>query len=280
MFLHIGIILLILNSLCLCLLLAGFGEVLPLFLVANILLASALSVRWLEFSRTIDAWRAQLESMTQSGAYRDLDRAQCPVALRTFKQALEHLLADTGREIQRLKSQAVTDPLTGCGNRRLLELRSPIIWNLCQRRQWRITVITFDLDNFKSYNDAWGHTAGDEALRQFGRLLRRRFARGTDVVTRLGGDEFRVVTHDQEPRQSLRMCQWVMKQLSTLALPLPDSDEILTCSAGLATCIPSPDQCSLTLFECSDSALYRAKAEGRNRLVLAHTPATSVAIPA
>lgn len=159
---------------------------------------------------------------------------------------------------------SVTDALTGLHNRRSLDevLRKEIA--RARRSHTPLSLILLDIDHFKRYNDAHGHPAGDQALRQSARLILEAI-RTTDLATRYGGEEFAIVLPDTPATQAAVLAERCRRAF----LDEPwDFDDPLTASFGVAALgdrMQSPDE----LIQRADEALYEAKAQGRNRVVAA-----------
>jgi diguanylate cyclase (GGDEF)-like protein len=133
-----------------------------------------------------------------------------------------------------------------------------------KRDGFPLSVVMIDLDHFKEINDTYGHHAGDEVLKALGMLLQSR-AREVDIPCRYGGEEFVLVL----PRMSLedaqrRVEQW-REEFAAIATRHGEFEIRVTMSAGLAV-FPDHSASADGLLQCADSALYRAKAGGRNRL--------------
>jgi len=124
-----------------------------------------------------------------------------------------------------------------------------------------MTLISLDLDNFKKINDTLGHDAGDDVLRGIGKLLQKRIRR-SDKVFRLGGEEFLILLYETDSAQGLLVAEELRKKIESMRL-LPDRS--VTTSVGVATLQPKEDW--RDWMKRSDDNLYRAKKEGRNRVL-------------
>ncbi len=172
---------------------------------------------------------------------------------------------------------AYTDQLTKAWNRRYFDLFvTPILENARDKRLW-VTIMVFDIDNFKKYNDQYGHAAGDEILRETVRLLES-VIRPTDIVCRIGGDEFAVVFHDPSPsgdRDSAtrhpsdieQIATRFQQQVSQLNFPKlrNDAKGSLTISGGLAT-YPWDGTTPQQLVEVADMRTIASKRAGKNAI--------------
>ncbi len=163
---------------------------------------------------------------------------------------------------------AITDPLTGLYNRRLLEGRLQEEFSRSERQGQSFCVIMADLDNFKIYNDICGHLAGDNALRKTASLLRRT-AREMDVVTRYGGEEFCLILPGIGKKESVFVGDRIRRAIEMENFPGESHLPLgrLTISLGISA-FPVDGVTANELIHAADLALYHAKALGRNRLVL------------
>jgi diguanylate cyclase (GGDEF)-like protein/PAS domain S-box-containing protein len=166
-----------------------------------------------------------------------------------------------------LRAQSVIDPLTGVGNRRVLEghFDEAVRVALAERRE--LALLVLDIDHFKSFNDQFGHDCGDIALREVGALLRRSLRHG-DIVCRMGGEEFSLLLPDTAPQDAERVAEKLRHLVETL--PLQREGRMLariTVSIGVAMLCPQADTAAM-LLRRADRALYRAKAAGRNRVTI------------
>ena len=172
-----------------------------------------------------------------------------------------------------LRLQAIRDPLTGLYNRRYMqeflnrELRS------ARRKHRPLAVLALDLDHFKSYNDKFGHTAGDSALAAVGQMLLRS-VRAEDIACRFGGDEFAIILPECNLAQALARAEAICNRVVELPLRSGAADTDLNFSIGAAAFDETTDRVDL-LLEFADEALYRAKRAGRNQVVAARPAAAS-----
>jgi len=166
---------------------------------------------------------------------------------------------------KQLKHQAMTDFLTGLGNRRALMEQMPIIRAKAARPEEAVSLILFDLDHFKRINDEYGHDAGDSVLMAIGEAVKDHL-RPYDYAARMGGEEFCIVL----PGADLAAAETVAERLrraveSRVVEPLPEGR--ITCSFGVAQARPNERLQELLLR--ADAALYTAKDQGRNVVVRA-----------
>jgi two-component system cell cycle response regulator len=168
-----------------------------------------------------------------------------------------------------LLDQSTKDPLTGLGNRgaTLAELQSR--FELSRRHGRPISVIMCDLDHFKQVNDQHGHGAGDIVLAGFGERVRQNL-RATDLAGRIGGEEFLLVLPETEMEGAQLLAERLRASLSDTPHLLPKGPLQVTCSLGVAQWIQE-DRDAGALLGRADEALYAAKRQGRNQVVVART---------
>ena len=168
------------------------------------------------------------------------------------------------REI--LRSQSIRDALTGLFNRRYMEETLERELRRAVRNNQPVALIMFDIDNFKRFNDTFGHQAGDTLLRALGDFLNQR-TRGQDVMCRYGGEEFALILSGAGIEAACKRAELLREDLKHLVIQ--HAGEVLgrvTFSLGVAA---YPGHASSNdLLRAADQALYRAKAEGRDRVVV------------
>jgi diguanylate cyclase (GGDEF)-like protein len=203
-------------------------------------------------------------------------------------------LAALEQKIRHLERLATTDDLTGLKNRRYIWEFARQILERARQTQGRVTLLVFDIDNFKHYNDVYGHMTGDEILRQAA-VLMRRCCRSHDVVGRIGGDEFAVIFWDdpnqtpgaiererraataEHPSEAVLLAQRFQKEFGNADLGLlgPSGAGTLTISGGLAS-FPRDGTTVQQLFERADLALRDAKGSGKNCIYLVGEPRSDI----
>lgn len=182
-------------------------------------------------------------------------------ALNRLNTELEARVAMRTAELERL---AMIDPLTGAGNRRHLEARAEAECANAQRNGTALALITFDLDHFKCINDTWGHSAGDEVLREVVELARQ-YLRPHDFLARIGGEEFVILLPGADLAAASLVAERLQAGVAALQVATSQGAIALTASFGVTlyqTGEPLPDA-----LERSDAALYQAKRNGRNQVV-------------
>lgn len=170
-----------------------------------------------------------------------------------------------------LHQMARHDSLTGVANRyRLTEFLNQE-WGQAVRMARPVSVILFDIDSFKRYNDHYGHVAGDECLKQVASFAESLFRRAGELLVRYGGEEFLVVLTAAKSGEAEKLAESLRQQLEQLHIPHAHSSvsDHVTVSLGVATQVPKRNSTPEQLIHIADTALYRAKQGGRNRVVVA-----------
>ena len=170
---------------------------------------------------------------------------------------------------ERLQAMVLSDPLSGCFNRRGLNQMAEREVSRAMRGKKELAVLAIDMDLFKRINDEFGHLTGDEVIREVGELLKAT-AREVDVVARFGGEEFTVLAPDSGDEGALILAERVLLAFRDHRFrSLPPSVRI-TVSIGVAADLARDDEVAKTLLARADEALYVAKRNGRDRAVLWH----------
>jgi diguanylate cyclase (GGDEF)-like protein len=168
---------------------------------------------------------------------------------------------------QRLRQLSTSDRLTGLFNRGYFDARFAAELSRARRSGHPLTIAMLDVDHFKRFNDEYGHTAGDAALRAIAHMLRHALRR-SDIVARYGGEEFVLVFPETLPEHVVEKLDALRETVTRAKIRLPGRQSIsgLTVSAGVAS-FPHDATAVDALIESADQRLFVAKAEGRNRIV-------------
>ncbi len=174
------------------------------------------------------------------------------------------------QQIQTWYYQARQDTLTRVANRRYFDEVLAQTWQQCQQQEAFISLILVDVDLFKAYNDANGHLAGDQCLRQIARVLQDCVQSRRDLVARYGGEEFAVILPETNLNGALQVAERIRAAIATLQIRHPDSSvsEYVTLSLGITGVIPTDRYSPHDLIAIADQALYAAKKRGRNTYCL------------
>lgn len=191
------------------------------------------------------------------------------------REARERELVEVTSQLERanhrLEQLSLTDGLTGVANRRHFDRALLAEWNRSARAQAPLTLALIDIDHFKRYNDTYGHQEGDRCLQRVAAALARGVLRPGDLLARYGGEEFAVILADTDLAGGRTVGERLRAEVAALALAHATSTvrPIVTLSLGIATGIPDAEGSVESLVAAADRALYRAKEQGRDRLMVA-----------
>jgi two-component system cell cycle response regulator len=187
---------------------------------------------------------------------------------RTRTQVRKKRYTERLRDTMQLSIEmAITDALTGLHNRRYMESHLTTLVEQAAARDKPLTVLVLDIDYFKAINDTFGHDAGDDVLREFAVRVKKSI-RGIDLACRYGGEEFVVVMPETDMAVAAMVAERLRRRIASEAFVIAQgagSVEV-TISIGLAA-LASPDDGAASILKRADQALYRAKRDGRNRVV-------------
>jgi diguanylate cyclase (GGDEF)-like protein len=175
------------------------------------------------------------------------------------------VIADSYGELRKFEQHATTDALTGLGNRHSMEDSFPREIARCVKNDQPVSLVMVDVDNFKSFNDRFGHIAGDRALSAVSRILRKHF-RPRDVLVRYGGDEFAVLLPEVNVDAALVIADRVRRSVSGDTGDGSDSLIQIPVRISMGVAELSPNGNLDSLIRAADAALYRAKHAGRDRV--------------
>jgi diguanylate cyclase (GGDEF)-like protein len=198
-------------------------------------------------------------------------------ALISFVLAVTLFLArEIGRRADaedKLEELATTDALTGLKNRRKFDDAMDSEWRRATRSRTPLALLMIDADHFKSYNDTFGHQAGDQMLVGIAICISDSVRRAGDCTARYGGEEFAVLLPGLSPMEALSVAETIRLKVEQWS----DGPTVTTVSIGVASLTPAVSMESSILVQAADKALYAAKANGRNQSVLASFPKVSLA---
>lgn len=229
-----------------------------------------------EFGRTIKANAERLEGAASPDDVRTTVAEIVALAERMAERQAElsRTLKETSEEVFLLRNrleevhrQAITDDLTDLGNRRYFDARLREMVEEAQQVGAELSLVLIDIDHFKQFNDKHGHPVGDNVLKLVAGIIKSA-TRATDVAARIGGEEFGLILRRAAAKEAVALAERIRKTLESRELVKRGAHESLgriTVSAGVAPCVVgiSVDD----LFAQADEALYKAKQEGRNRVV-------------
>lgn len=206
-------------------------------------------------------------------AFKNLQKVQ--LQLEEYTYSLEKKIADRTSALElanrRLQRLAQIDGLTQVANRRCFDEYWLQQWNMLQQEQQPISLMLIDIDYFKNYNDHYGHLAGDECLRQVAQGISNLLMRPQDLVARYGGEEFVVVLPHTQIEGAKKVAEQIIAVIDDLNFTHVKSlvSDRITLSIGISCVVPNSNLLVDMPISLADKALYQAKREGRNRIVLA-----------
>jgi diguanylate cyclase (GGDEF)-like protein/PAS domain S-box-containing protein len=183
----------------------------------------------------------------------------------TERKQIQEELKEKNRLLENLSNY---DSLTEIPNRRYFDRKLEIEWNKAVENGTPISLILFDIDFFKKYNDTYGHQQGDECLKMVAKTGQSILPQSSMVIARFGGEEFVVLLPEMSQYGAFKVADSLRKTIQALAIPHERSSvgPVVTISVGVSTSIPKKDDNAQELLKQSDQALYKAKAAGKNRV--------------
>ena len=181
----------------------------------------------------------------------------------TARKQVEMALQEANHKLELLSN---LDGLTQVANRRCFNERLQREWSRLAREQQPLSLILFDVDKFKSYNDYYGHLAGDDCLIKIAQAVQQQVHRPADLVARYGGEEFVILLPNTDLAGGINVAAKIQQIIHNLAIPHEHSNvkDIVTVSLGIASLIPTLEVPPDTLVAHADQALYQAKEYGRD----------------
>jgi two-component system, cell cycle response regulator len=168
--------------------------------------------------------------------------------------------------VQMSIEMAITDPLTGLYNRRYMESHLNSLLEQAVARKKPLTVLVLDIDYFKAINDSHGHDAGDDVLREFSFRIKKSI-RGIDLACRYGGEEFVVVMPETDLTVATMVAERLRRRIAAEPFPIQDGARKLEVTISVGISALGKEDTPATILKRADAALYRAKRDGRNRVV-------------
>lgn len=190
--------------------------------------------------------------------------------LSRYLEMIQRQYLSVSQRLSTTLKNAEEDPLTGLLNRRGLDKRMNVILPYCIRNKSMIAVILLDIDYFKRYNDSFGHPAGDACLEVVAEVLKKTARRGTDLISRIGGEEFLVFVHGTNEMEPIYLAEKIRANIEARQLkhsPTLGTNAVVTVSVGIAYTIPDEHFNFDHLYSEADQALYYAKKNGRNMVI-------------
>lgn len=197
-------------------------------------------------------------------------RVKNHLELKRHRDILAKLTGELENKNRELNLLAREDALTGLANRRYFDEVLETEIKRAGRSRQLLSLVLCDVDFFKSYNDHYGHVAGDRCLQTIGQLLLRTFKRASDLPARYGGEEFAVILPDTPPGNAGLLIEKLRRAMIEQAIPHPSSvSAFVTLSFGVVEAHPIGERNAAWYINEADKALYRAKENGRNQVAMA-----------
>ncbi len=189
---------------------------------------------------------------------------------KTAEKQIKELVHQLEIEKNTAELNSITDSLTGLANRRYFDSALKTEFYRLKRSGLYLSLIMLDIDYFKSFNDLYGHIAGDECLRQIGYMLKTIAGRAADIVARYGGEEFVIILPETDSHGTEELAKRIQKGIEALAIPHAKSDisKFITISIGILTLCTTELNAPEEMVELVDRVLYSAKNAGRNKIEL------------
>jgi diguanylate cyclase (GGDEF)-like protein len=168
---------------------------------------------------------------------------------------------------EKLQLQSIRDPLTGLFNRRYLEEFFNKEIHRANRNGYQIGVIMIDLDHFRNINNTWGHDAGDFALKEVANLLQK-MIRSSDTACRYGGEEMTLILSESSLENTAKKAEEIRAAIAKLPLNYNDEQLIKVTSSFGVACFPDQGKTVKEIIQAADIALFQAKANGRNQVIV------------
>ncbi len=224
-------------------------------------------------------WVGDVESSSAIREYAQLQHSfnRMAAGLREAFSSLESRVSERTRALElandELERIATLDGLTHIANRRRFDVVLQQEWRRCLREHIPMSLLMLDVDDFKAYNDEYGHQAGDDVLIRIAAVCNAAMKRSTDTAARYGGEEFAVILAHTDAEGAMRVAEAIAQGVRDLGIThrRATAAPIVTVSIGVATMMPDVRESAEGLVGAADHALYAAKRAGRNRI--SRTPA-------
>ena len=216
--------------------------------------------------------RDQVNTIVQSLVKSNHEMRDTNKALQSRLTLSKTEISNLQQSLEAIRAESLTDPLTGLGNRKYFDRSIDTAVQNALAQGEPLSLLMFDIDHFRSFNDSYGQLTGDQVLRLVGTSLKQTI-KGQDITARYGGEEFAVVLPNTALRQALTVADHIRRAVMAKELKKKSTGEILgrvTISVGVS--MLKPDDDTHSLLERADACLYAAKRAGRNRVICETDP--------
>ncbi len=187
-------------------------------------------------------------------------------------QAFVRNITERNKMLNKLRNMSFKDGLTGLANRRYFDEALNNEWKRAKRESHPLSLVLIDIDSFKSYNDTYGHQEGDTCLKNISSVIKPYSKRPGDLAARYGGEELALILPCANSQNAFKIAEKIRKRVQTLKITHNGSNvngcKTVSISAGVATLAPDTDSSQSILINLADKALYSAKNQGRNQVIL------------
>jgi len=202
-------------------------------------------------------------------------KADLEIVVQTIMEHGDIMDTQWALKLSEMNKIASIDGLTQIPNRRRFDEHIEYQWKQMTRERSPISLILFDIDHFKQFNDTYGHLAGDDCLRQVAQVLEGCVHRPSDLIARYGGEEFAAILPQTTISGAMEVARRVQNEIANLKILHEKSSvsDYLTLSIGIASSIPTPEESFSKLLDEADQYLYLAKQQGRDLIVFSSNTA-------
>jgi len=183
-------------------------------------------------------------------------------------EELRHANSQLKAANAKLEQISMIDSLTKIRNRRAFDIAYRRAWSLSMREASPLALISIDIDHYKVFNDTYGHLEGDQVLKSVAKTISASIKRPGDLAARYGGEEFLVMLMNTTCKGAEQVAERIRKDIEALEIKNKAMDTVLTVSIGVVSIVPSRKMSPKDLLAIVDKALYKAKEEGRNKVVV------------
>lgn len=193
-----------------------------------------------------------------------------PKEVRHMIVVFNEMVSSIQKNKDLLKRLSHTDGLTGIANRRLFEERFAENWEMCKTKEQPLSLLFIDIDHFKKYNDYFGHLEGDNCLKKIAKATHELIEDYNNLVARYGGEEFVIILPNMNSNEAYEIAKQVKETIKNMQIKHASTtdEQYVTVSIGVGTLIPTQENEKEDLIQLADQAVYEAKSQGRNRIIV------------